>query len=176
MPVVKANVWVRFFPPLSLWLLLVFPSTVRGQYQFDVWNTDNGLPQNSVLSILQTQDGYLWLTTSDGLVRYDGVRFTVFNKANTKGIKSNRFTTLFESNDGALWVGTEEAGIIRYKNGAFTTFTTEDGLLDRSVWGISNNKDGNPLVLTAQGLVQWNNGRFGPYVSGEAVSSHDFTW
>ncbi len=176
MPVVKANVWVRFFPPLSLWLLLVFPSTVRGQYQFDVWNTDNGLPQNSVLSILQTRDGYLWLTTSDGLVRYDGVRFTVFNKANTKGIKSNRLTTLFESHDGALWVGTEEAGIIRYKDGAFTTFTTEDGLLDRWVWGISKNKDGNPLVLTAQGLVQWNNGRFGPYLSDDPVSNHHFTW
>src|SRR5436189_4437528 len=90
----------------NLWiflLLAIFSPPVFGQYQFDVWNTDNGLPQNSVLSILQTRDGYLWLATSDGLVRYDGVRFTIFNKANAKGIKSNRFTTLFESRDGSLW-------------------------------------------------------------------------
>jgi hypothetical protein len=107
LPLVIAAVRVRFFPPLHFCLLLAplfFPSTVHGQYQFDVWNTDNGLPQNSVLSILQTRDGYLWLTTSDGLVRYDGVCFTVFNKANTKGIKSNRFTVLFESRDGNQFI------------------------------------------------------------------------
>src|SRR5438045_3012156 len=49
------------------------------QYHFDVWTTDNGLPQNSVSAILQGRDGFLWFTTNDGLVRYDGVRFTVFN-------------------------------------------------------------------------------------------------
>ena len=61
------------------------------QYRFDVLNTDNGLPQNSVYSILQTRDGYMWFTTLDGLVRYDGANFFVFNKANSPGIKSNRF-------------------------------------------------------------------------------------
>src|SRR3712207_5110077 len=112
LPPFKANGRVpRSLSLMSLRLLLVcalFPSTVFAQYQFDVWNADNGLPQTSVLSILQTRDGYLWLTTYDGLVRYDGVRFTIFNKANTKGIKSNRFTTLFESRDAALWIGAEE--------------------------------------------------------------------
>src|SRR2546423_9332087 len=163
---------------LRLSLLLVctfFPATVLAQYQFDVWNTDNGLPQNSVLSILQTRDGYLWLTTSDGLVRYDGVRFATFNKANSPGIKTNRFTTLFESSDGSLWAGTEEAGIIRYKDVACTTFTIEDGLLDRWVWAIYKDVNGNPLVLTESGLVQWNNGRFTAYVS-DGVSSHRFKW
>src|SRR6266481_5950090 len=54
-------------------------------YLFDIWTTDNGLPQNSINAILQTKDGYLWLATFDGLVRYDGVKFMVFNTANTKG-------------------------------------------------------------------------------------------
>src|SRR5918911_4901270 len=103
-PPLKASGQVRRYPLSVLFCFLLggasFPATIFAQYQFDAWNTDNGLPQNSVLSILQTQDGYLWLTTSDGLVRYDGVRFTVFNKGNTKGIKSNRFTTLFEGRDG----------------------------------------------------------------------------
>src|SRR5436190_9828689 len=128
LPVVRVNVWVRFFPPLSLWLLLIFPSVVRGQYEFDVWNTDNGLPQNSVLAILQTRDGYLWLTTSDGLVRFDGVRFTVFERGATTGFDSNRLTALFEDREGTLWIGTEDRGVIRYRNGGFTSYTTEDGL------------------------------------------------
>lgn len=57
--------------------------TATAQYRFDSWTTENGLPQNSVYSIIQTQDGYLWLTTLDGLARFDGVKFTVFNKANS---------------------------------------------------------------------------------------------
>ena len=65
------------------------------QYQFDVMTTENGLPQNSIYAILETRDGYLWFTTTDGLVRYDGVQFTIFDKANTKGINSNRFRSLF---------------------------------------------------------------------------------
>src|SRR5262245_33275184 len=67
-----------------------------GPYRIDHWTADSGLPQNSVLSILQTRDGYLWFTTLDGLVRYDGVRFKVFDKGNTAGIGSNRFNRLFE--------------------------------------------------------------------------------
>src|SRR5919199_1254361 len=71
-------------------------------YHYAAWTVDDGLPQNSVNSVLQTRDGYLWLTTSDGLVRYDGVRFVVFNKGNTGGISSNRFTALFEDREGSL--------------------------------------------------------------------------
>src|SRR5882762_7484137 len=76
-------------------MTILWDSTAaHAQYQVESWTTDNGLPQNTIHSILQTRDGYLWLTTQDGLVRYDGVRFTVFNKNNTKGINSNRFTQL----------------------------------------------------------------------------------
>jgi len=61
-------------------LLAVTLVTAKAQYRFDHLTADNGLPQNSVYSIVQSADGYIWMTTLDGLVRYDGVRFTVFNK------------------------------------------------------------------------------------------------
>ncbi|MDQ4121921.1 MAG: hypothetical protein M3209_10800 [Acidobacteriota bacterium] len=76
------------------------------QYRVDYWTADDGLPQNSVFSIVQTRDGYLWFTTFDGLVRFEGVRFTIFDRGNTPVITSNRFTHLFEA-DGALWIRTE---------------------------------------------------------------------
>src|SRR5262249_9556951 len=75
----------------TLFLCVVVPPVAHAQYRFDSWTTDNGLPQNSVRAILQTRDGYLWLATSDGLVRFDGVRFTIFNKGSSAGINSNRF-------------------------------------------------------------------------------------
>src|SRR5882672_8478845 len=59
-------------------------------FAINVWETDDGLPQNSVISMTQTRDGYLWLGTLNGLVRFDGIRFTVFDENNTPGLKSSR--------------------------------------------------------------------------------------
>ena len=154
---------------------LCSPAWVSAQYQFDAWNTDTGLPQNSVSAILQTRDGYLWLATNDGLVRYDGVRFTIFNKANTKGLRSNRITTLFESRDGSLWAGTEDGGLTRYADGTFTAFTTEHGLPDNYVWAIR--EDGSRILVLAKGkTAQWEGGRFSPYISEDGVSARDYNW
>jgi len=141
-------------------LYLLLPTSAFSQYQFDVWNTENGLPQNSVLSILQTRDGYLWFTTLDGLVRYNGAQFTVFNKANTKGIKSNRFRCLYEDTDGTLWIGTEDGGVMRYRGGQFKTYGTEDGLPNNLVLLIRRTQDGDLLVLTATALARLRGERF----------------
>jgi ligand-binding sensor domain-containing protein len=77
-------------------------SPALGSGRFVNWTTEDGLPQNSVNAILQTQDGYIWLATFGGLVRYDGVQFTIFTKGNTKGLNSNRILCLIETPDGAL--------------------------------------------------------------------------
>src|SRR5882724_103635 len=91
--------------------ILILGFATQAQYRVDSWTTDNGLPQNVVSAVTQTQDGYLWLTTYDGLVRYDGVRFTVFNKSNSAGLTSNRFSVLFEDDDRTLWIGTIDGGL-----------------------------------------------------------------
>ncbi|HJY83910.1 MAG TPA: two-component regulator propeller domain-containing protein [Candidatus Binatia bacterium] len=104
--------------PLLFCLLFLFGSQVaHAQYRFDRWTADNGLPQNSVRDIVQTRDGYLWLTTFDGLVRFDGVRFTVFNKSNSPAILTNRFVSLFEDGQGDLWASTESGGLTRLHQG-----------------------------------------------------------
>jgi len=75
---------LRNASPLLLVLILRSQTTAVTQYRVDTWSTSDGLPQRSVFSIIQTRDGYLWLSTFDGLVRFDGVRFTVFDKSNIK--------------------------------------------------------------------------------------------
>ena len=60
------------------------------QYTYRAWTVEDGLPQVSVNAIAQTPDGYLWLGTNGGLVRFDGIQFKVYNTANTPAIKSNR--------------------------------------------------------------------------------------
>ncbi|HJZ79054.1 MAG TPA: two-component regulator propeller domain-containing protein [Pyrinomonadaceae bacterium] len=144
-----------------VWLCL-FAGGAFAQYRIDHWTTDNGLPQNTVQAIVQTRDGYLWLTTFDGLARFDGVRFTVFDKNNTKGLTSNRFTALYEDKDGALWAGTEDGGLTIYRHGVFTSYTTADGLPSNQVFRLLRDINGEPLITTPNGPVYMREGKFIP--------------
>jgi signal transduction histidine kinase/ligand-binding sensor domain-containing protein len=132
------------------WLLILCccVPAARAQYVIDSWTTDKGLPQNSVLSIQQTPDGYLWFTTFDGLVRFDGVRFTVFNKGNSPGLTSNRFVRLFCEPDGTLWAATEDGGVMRYRQGNFQAWTTANGLPTNTVMDIQRDIDGSAWIQT----------------------------
>ncbi|MBA2733673.1 MAG: hypothetical protein H0U54_12360 [Acidobacteria bacterium] len=170
------NTWLRQLKWTLIFLLVYPASNAAAQYQFDLWNTDQGLPQNAVQAILQTRDGYLWLTTSDGLVRFDGVRFTVFNKGNTKGLLSNRLTALYEGRDGSLRIGTEDRGLIRYRERGFTTYTTEEGLKSNWIWAITEDAAGHMLVLTRLGVMIWNEERFIPYRSEDGLSKRIYNW
>jgi signal transduction histidine kinase/ligand-binding sensor domain-containing protein len=178
---------LRKLPPRTsrsawLWRALLFlltscsTASVQAQYQFDLWNTDHGLPQNAVQALLQTRDGYLWLTTPDGLVRFDGVRFTVFNKGNTKGLRTNRLTALYEGRDGTLWVGTEGSGIIRYREREFTTYTMQEGLNSNWVWAINEDAAGRIIVITHLGVMVWNEGRFVSDSSEAKLSKRAYGW
>ncbi|MGH9943136.1 MAG: ligand-binding sensor domain-containing protein [Pyrinomonadaceae bacterium] len=123
-------------------------------YRVQIWTTDEGLPQNSVNAILQTRDGYLWFTTLDGLVRFDGVRFQIFDKSNTAGLNSNRFNSLYEDEQGDLWAGTDDGGLARYAGGTFATYDTRHGLPHNLVMGIGGDGAGHLLVATMGGLAR----------------------
>jgi len=131
------------------------------QYRIDHWTADDGLPQNSVYSLAQTSDGYLWLATADGLARFDGVRFTVFNKSNSPGIINNRFTALFEDSHGDLWAGTEESGIVRFHAGRFSHYGAGEGA--RINW-IGGDADGNAMTLLSDSKAfHFADGEFSPF-------------
>src|SRR5262245_47607690 len=87
--------------------------SAHDRYLIDVWQTEEGLPQNHVTSITQTRDGYLWLGTYEGLARFDGVRFASFHAARSTNLQSSRITSLFEDKTGALWIGHEHGQLTR---------------------------------------------------------------
>ena len=96
------------------------PARAITQYGHDAWGIEQGLPQGSIETILQTRDGYLWLGTEEGLVRFDGVKFTVFDKRNTPGLLDSFIAALQETPDGTLWIGTRGGGLTSYAGGFFT--------------------------------------------------------
>jgi ligand-binding sensor domain-containing protein len=86
------------------------------------------LPQNTVLAIATTRDGYLWVGTYEGAARFDGVRFTFFNPTTTTGIGNSQVMALLERRDGSLWLATYGGGVSRLSGGRFTQYAMRDGL------------------------------------------------
>ncbi len=143
-----------------LFLLLARASPAAAPYRFSSWTTENGLPQNSISALLQTRDGYLWLSTLDGLVRFDGVHFQVFNRQNTPALTDNSFTffALLEDRQGCLWAGTVAGGVVRYCNGNFSSLTVKDGLPNNRVVRIDEDQEGAVWIFTDPGLAKWQHG------------------
>ncbi|HKY45138.1 MAG TPA: two-component regulator propeller domain-containing protein [Pyrinomonadaceae bacterium] len=127
------------------------PKKVTTQYSHETWTTEDGLPQNSINDILQTRDGYLWLATFGGLVRFDGAQFVVFDRS-IEDIKSQRIKALYEDKKGTLWASTEEGMLIRYRDGKFTTYTLEDRLPLEEAFRIEEDDESN-LWITGRGVV-----------------------
>jgi signal transduction histidine kinase/ligand-binding sensor domain-containing protein/DNA-binding response OmpR family regulator len=92
-------------------------------YVHQVFGLEDGLPRAGIIQILQTRDGYLWLATFDGLVRFDGARFEVFDSDRFPALGSNRIVDLLESRDGTLWIRSEVGHVARYAGGAITGCT-----------------------------------------------------
>jgi signal transduction histidine kinase/ligand-binding sensor domain-containing protein/DNA-binding response OmpR family regulator len=133
------------------------PSRTIAQYVHRSWDAADGLPQNSVTAIVQADDGYLWIGTRDGLARFDGTRFTTFNRRNTPVMRSSSIITLAKTIDGSIWIGTFN-GLLRFANGRFTAYSTKDGLLSDYVTNIIPDPHGGAWVGTGLGLVRLSAG------------------
>jgi PAS domain S-box-containing protein len=150
-------------------LILTYVSTglaldqldVLTQYGHDAWNEERGLPQSSVSSIVQTPDGYLWLGTQEGLARFDGVKFDVYDKSKTSAMRSNFVSCLLVARDSTLWFGTKGGGFNSYKNGVFKNFSTNDTLPGGSVVSLLQTKDGAIWIGTmGDGLIRYKENQF----------------
>jgi signal transduction histidine kinase len=120
---------------------------------------ENGLPQNSVQALTQTRDGFLWIGTESGLVRFDGMAFQVFDRTSQPALPGIDIRCLLETRDGALWIGTSN-GPARWKDGVMTPFTTRDGLPSNGVRALVETADDVLWVWTDFGLARFSDNRF----------------
>lgn len=131
---------------LAGWLVtLFFTFNVRARtdYLTDVWTADNGLPSSSVTDIAQTPDGYLWVGTYNGLVRFDGVRFVTFDPANVPALAHARVRHLAVDAAGTLYINTYDGSVTSFRHGVFTR-----------EWPGGDEKDPDvTLVSSTNGLV-----------------------
>lgn len=129
------------------------------QYTIKEWNMDNGLPNNAILDIEQTSDGYLWLATFNGLTRFDGIEFMVYNRSITKEFITNHISALVVDENDKLWIGTNGGGLLAYHQGVFTAYETKsvDGSI---ITALAKGENGSLWVGTRNGLVKFEDGDF----------------
>ena len=94
-------------------LVLSGAASPGGEYRVRSWHIEDGLPSGHVTAVAQTPDGYLWVGTLRGLVRFDGVRFKVFTAASTPGLGDSRITSLLTDDAGTLWIGSADGNLAK---------------------------------------------------------------
>ncbi|MEW6160118.1 MAG: two-component regulator propeller domain-containing protein [Verrucomicrobiota bacterium] len=154
-----------------LWLSFLVPKIFLGAAEFpefanefttDAWTTENGLPQNSITAMAQTPDGYLWLGTFNGLLRFDGARFKVFDPVNTPALKSARVVELDVDKHGTLWITSEESYLARFAAGTFESMNGQFGLPPGRAVCKGANPDGEATVIVDGRYYRFHSEHFHP--------------
>src|SRR6266705_3569561 len=126
------------------------PNLTETEGTIRTWRTAKGLPADSVTAIIQTRDGFLWVGTSAGLVRFDGVKFT--KPAEFSAAGPIYVTALCEDSQGHLWVGTQRDGLFELAHGKVSQFTKARGLLDESITSLAADNQGAVWIGTKSGM------------------------
>ncbi len=155
-PVVGMSSVVLLIVLLCSNALALDPNRTLSEFAIQVWLTESGLPQNTIQTITQTRDGYIWIGTQEGLARFNGVSFLLFDRENTPQFKSNDIRTLRGGHDGALWIGTS-FGLVKYHSGKFESFTRTEGLPDNTVNALAEDQSGTIWIGTGNGLARYAN-------------------
>jgi len=123
-------------------------------YAKRLWQAQDGLPDEIVHAFAQTRDGYLWIGTQGGLLRFDGQRFVLYDRGNTPGLTESGVNCLLAARDGSLWIGTEGGGVVRYQNHSFHPYPTADGQSNSFVRTVFEDSKGTIWVGADQGLYR----------------------
>jgi len=158
---------LRFAHRVVLLLGFLFPSfgvlalpvdRAISQYAHRAWRIEEGLPNSVVRGVTQTEDGSLWIGTYDGMARFDGDEFELFNRTNLPKLRRDTVLALLKSRDGALWLGTNGGGAARWK-GSLDLLTKRDGLPSDIVTCFAEGGDGTLWVGTSEGLAEVRGGK-----------------
>jgi diguanylate cyclase (GGDEF)-like protein len=169
---IAARGWWRVVAPLLLlWCgaaAALDPQARFHNYVIDNWNIESGLPQISVISITQDGPGYMWIGTQNGIARFDGVHFSVFDRQ-TSGVDTSMAYVAYTDHNGEPWFGTPH-GALHYTNGKFSILHA--GHDSAAVQGIAEDSEGTLLFATGIGVMRLAGGALQPaLLEGEAAYS-----
>ena len=132
-----------------------------------IWTDRGGLPSDTILDGAQDAQGYIWLASYEGLVRFDGESFTVFGAR--QGFAGRSPRALATASDGTIWIGTNSTGLFSYRGGVFVRYGIEEGLPDLSVRAVAIGTDGAVWAGTARGVAKLVGGKLRAIKGGAAA-------
>nr|MBQ8253276.1 HD domain-containing protein [Lachnospiraceae bacterium] len=150
-------------------ILCLVPATAAEAHDGDMpyvvtlYNEKNGLPTGEANTILQTSDGYIWIGSYGGLIRYDGTQFRNYSVDRT--IESSSVRALYEDSKGRLWIGTNDDGIVVMENDTFTKIALPSDRSFLCIRDFAEGADGTVYVASNSGLAKVENGTIIPYDS-----------
>ena len=153
----------------------------HADYIVSVFNEENGLPTGEANAVLQTKNGYIWIGSYGGLIRYDGSAFVDFSDR----LSSSAVRALYESRDGTLYIGTNDAGAFSFRNDVFTSLPTEDSERYLCIRAFAESSSGTVYAVSTSGAVKLGDTSAEPFMFSElhgaqfkgiAVDSADNIW
>lgn len=136
------------------------PNKELAQYTSDSWGSDNGLISGGTLDVLQSEEGYIWLGTFNGVYRFDGITFKHFSKDLSPEITNNSIPTITLDDNGNVWAGSIGGGIYIFKNQFLRKFTEKDGLSSNVIRKLYTDSKGRILIGTGDGLTIYSDSTF----------------
>ncbi|MCC6291253.1 MAG: response regulator [Bryobacterales bacterium] len=140
--------------------LAINPRLPPSAYLLDHWGGRDGFPEESVSAITQTRDGYLWIGTPAGLIRYDGQKFTLFDRSQLPGASYFRDLQLTAVEDGGLWVWNYLGEVWRMEGGRFVRLAGEPGDALGTVQWMGHGRPGSLLLVSHGAVTEWREGVF----------------
>lgn len=131
------------------------------RYVHASWTTQHGLPTSAITAITQDAEGYLWLGSFAGLIRFDGARFVQWTAIGTSPLPESLIHALAASSDGTLWVGFGNlGGVGRIRGDVLQVYTSNDGLPEGSIQSLVEDRDGAIWAAGPGGLARFREGRW----------------
>lgn len=167
-----------FDPTLQLMTGLLRKSSLQSysraheipRYNSRVWQSDDGLGHNSVQAVAQSRDGYLWVGTSEGVSRFDGLLFTRLAGEENPEFNKGSVTAFAQGMDGSVWIGIENGGVSQWKDGRVMHFGQTNGLVSDRVRALCAASDGSIWIGTSDGLSRFQHGKFSTYTQTNGLS------
>ncbi len=135
-------------------------TAAHGGHLIRIWQTEDRLPQNTVMAITQTRDGYLWVGTYAGLARFDGEHFHTFDLKNTPVLRDERIACLYEDTRGTLWIGNESGQVTCYRDGRFEAGSADSPAQER-IFAFTEDERGTVWLVRQNGVLE-SVGQSGP--------------
>ena len=122
------------------------------QYNYENWDSDDGLPVNSIIDVIHASSGYIWFVSYGGITRFNGNEFFTYSTYNYPSIINNSYTHLFEDDQGTIWASSSGGGVTAIRNDSVITYTDEHGLPSNFIEEVNQDKNGRIWIATSNGL------------------------